>query len=113
MPDTVFAKLGLVLEQEKLALLSGDFTVLDSLAPEKAALFSRLELLHPDATSLLKITAKLDENQTLLAAAIKGVASARDRLDALSHVQKTLSVYDHSGRVEFVPNRRPALEKKA
>lgn len=113
MPDTVFAKLGLVLEQEKLALLSGDFTVLDSLAPEKAALFSRLELLHSDAASLLKITEKLDENQTLLVAAIKGVASARDRLDALSHVQKTLSVYDHSGRVEFVPNRRPALEKKA
>ena len=113
MPNAVIAKLGLLLEQEKLALLSGDFAVLDRIAPEKAALFSSLESLHPDAVLLLRITAKLDENQMLLAAAIKGVASARDRLDALSHVQKTLSVYDHSGRVEFVPNRRPALEKKA
>jgi flagellar biosynthesis/type III secretory pathway chaperone len=113
MPDALIAKLEHVLAQEKLALLSAEFDALDRLAPDKAALISRLASIQPDKMALQNIAAKLDENQTLLAAAIKGVTAARERLEALHHVQKTLSVYDHSGRIEFVPNRRPALEKKA
>lgn len=113
MPDAMIAKLEAVLTKEKAALLSGDFSAIDRLAPDKKSLFSKLAAHQPDASALQRIAAQLNENQKHFAAAIEGVASARARLLALQHVQETLSVYDHSGRVDLVQNHHPAVEKKA
>jgi len=101
------------LDLERQALISADFETLGRLLQQKEHLLGQLAKSKPAHAVLRPIRQKMDENQTLLGAAIKGVAAACDRLQALQNVQNNLSIYDHSGRVELVQKHPHNLEKKA
>lgn len=113
MADSPLVQLHHALDLERQALISADFDPLGDLLQKKEKLLSQLATARLSADQLRPIRAKMHENQALLAAAIKGVAAAGERLDALHNVQKTLSVYDDTGRVELVHQHRHSLEKKA
>lgn len=113
MADSPLQKLDHVLDLERRALISADFDPLGGLLAQKEILLGQVGAGRPTLDQLRRTQAKMADNQALLAAAIKGVAAAGERLEALQNVQKTLSVYDDSGRVEFVQMRTHSLEKKA
>ncbi len=102
-----------LLEKERLALHVGAFEELDQLAGAKTSLFESQTRGGSSATDLALIRNKLSENQTLLAAAIRGVTAARERLAALDNVRDGLAVYDQKGQLAKVPTTKPALQKKA
>jgi len=102
-----------LLKHERNALKAGDFDTLDTLAETKNRLFEDLTRNSPAPSDLRQIKVRLSENQTLFSAAIKGVAAARDRIDALQNVREGLSVYNQSGQMAKVPTSRPAVRKKA
>jgi len=102
-----------VLDLERQALIAADFDPLGGFLQQKEKLLGQLAATRPSPDLLRPIRRKMDANQALLAAAIKGVAAAGERLEALHSVQKGLSVYDDSGRVELAQRHKHSLEKKA
>lgn len=113
MPDPLITQLHHILDLEKQALISADFEPLVALMQQKEEILIALAKTKVAAVRLHPIRAQMDENQVLLAAAIKGVAAAVERLDALQKVQNRLSIYDPAGRKDLVQNHRHSLEKKA
>jgi hypothetical protein len=113
MPDQTSARLLVVLAKERTAIRTADFAELDLLAVQKFDLFEALPRSGTSESDLVQIKTKLIENQTLLSAAISGVAAAQDRIAALRNVREGLSVYDQSGQIAKVTTRRPGVEKKA
>ena len=102
-----------LLQAERAALRTGEFEVLDALLASKTALFARLAQSDASHAELAQIKTRLAENQSLLAAAIRGVEAARERLAALQHVRETLNTYDQQGQMAQVPTARPSMTKKA
>lgn len=113
MPTDTVAKILELLEREGVALKTGSFDTLDSVAELKDNLFDDLTRGQPSSSDLWRIKSRLTENQTLFSAAIRGVSAARDRIEALQNVREGLSVYDQSGQMEKVSTQRPVLRKKA
>ncbi|WP_341367508.1 hypothetical protein [Yoonia sp. BS5-3] len=113
MPDHVSGKMIELLDRERSAIRTADFDALGAISDEKVALFDSLATSGASRQNLAQIKRKVDENQTLLSAAISGVAAAQDRLSAVRHVREGLSIYDKSGQMAKVPTTRPGLEKKA
>jgi flagellar biosynthesis/type III secretory pathway chaperone len=111
--NTVITQLHQVLDQERQALISADFEALAAFVSQKEDLLAQLDKTIPAKEVLRPIRQKMDENLALLAAAIKGVAAAGERLAALQNVKNGLSVYDNAGRLAHVRTHNPALEKKA
>ncbi len=113
MPDPLIAEFHKVLNAERQALISAQFDLLPGFYTQKEGFLTRLVQSNPHKAELRLIKASMDENQALLAAAMKGVAAARERLEALHNVQNGLSVYTDEGRVELAQRRMRTLEKKA
>ncbi|MEM9787589.1 MAG: flagellar protein FlgN [Pseudomonadota bacterium] len=113
MADQTCARILAVLDDERAAIRQADYGALDRLAAEKETLFRALHTGKPADAELAAIKERIDQNQTLLSAAIKGVAEAQSRLSAMRTVREGLSVYDKSGQVSNVKTGRSELEKKA
>lgn len=113
MPEIVITRLHTLLDQERAALMAADFDSLATFVSDKENLLSQLGKARPTKDVLRPIRQKMDENLALLAAAIKGVAAAGERLASLQTVKSGLSVYDGSGRLAHVRTQHPTLEKKA
>jgi flagellar biosynthesis/type III secretory pathway chaperone len=111
--ESAITQLHQILDQERRALVTADFDGLASYVSQKEQLLLQMEETSPPRDVLRPIRQKMDENLTLLAAAIKGVTAAGERLADLQNVKAGLSVYDHAGRLELVRTHNPALEKKA
>jgi hypothetical protein len=113
MPDQISKRLLAILANERLAIRTANFAVLDTFAAEKSALFDALPTSQTVPADLLAIKACLAENQTLLRAAISGISEAQNRIMAMRNVRDGLSIYDQSGRIAKVQTCRPEMEKKA
>lgn len=113
MSSALIKQLDHVLDLERQALMSADFAPMGDLLQQKEKILEGLTRSSPSSQMLRPLRTKMDENQSLLAAAIKGVAAAGERLQALQNVQSSLSVYDASGRVELAQKHQRNLEKKA
>jgi flagellar biosynthesis/type III secretory pathway chaperone len=113
MPSETAKELIQLLDKERLALNTGAFDDLDQLSGAKTILFENLTRADSSAADLALIKHKVSENQKLLAAAIRGVSAARERLAALENVRGGLAVYDRDGQLAKVPTSKPALQKKA
>ncbi len=113
MPDQTSREILTLLTEERATIRSADFDQLDKLAERKKALFAALETSQPSKAELAEIKMRLDTNQTLLSAAMKGVAEAQERLSAVRNVREGLSTYDQSGQISRVQTGRPGVEKKA
>lgn len=113
MPDHISTFVAALLVQERTAIRTADFEGLAALSDEKTRLFDALPKSNATRRDLAEIKRQIDENQTLLSAAISGVAAAQDRLAAVRHVRDGLTIYDQSGQMAKVNAARPGLEKKA
>jgi flagellar biosynthesis/type III secretory pathway chaperone len=102
-----------ILDDERKALLAARYEALVPLESAKADLLTQLAQTTSSKEELASIKKKMDENQSLLAAAIAGTQAARERFDALRNVRRGLSVYDKSGTLAMVPSQQNAVERKA
>ncbi|MDP5083880.1 MAG: flagellar protein FlgN [Yoonia sp.] len=113
MQAEVIDSLHRTLDAEKAAILDADYDALGPIEITKKRLLEALSISSGQAGTLAEIKTKVETNQALLRAAINGLQAARARVTALQEVRDGLSVYDQSGRIENVANRRGGLEKKA
>ena len=102
-----------LLATEAEAIITGHYDVLDGLVTDKLALFDHLPNAQASPQDLRLIAQNISRNQTLLAAAMKGVSIAKDRLTALQKVRDGLQVYDQSGQFALSTISRPDLVRKA
>lgn len=101
-----------LLAVERHAILTGDFSTIDSLAQEKERLALAVGETR-NSRDLEPIRSSLAHNQALLKAAIDGVASARQRIEAVSQAQAKLSVYSPLGVQTIEDQSGAELSKKA
>lgn len=101
-----------VLKEERKAIISADFSEIDTLSNIKQALFENFDTGLTNVEELREIRDELVRNQLLLQASIKGVASARARLNALREVREELRVYDQSGRFSPVSTDSQGIVKR-
>ena len=113
MPDPICQSILKLLADERAAIKDAQFAKLEGLLSQKERLFAALPSSTPTPSELKEIKQRLDTNQSLLNAAITGVADAQVRIAALRNVREGLSVYDQSGQIAQVQTRRKGFEKKA
>lgn len=113
MPEKKLSNLTELLARERAAVIKGDFGAIADLGPAKESLLKNLDQMAADRDELAVVMADLTHNQTLLAAAINGISSAKDRLAALAKVRDGLNVYTQSGKLSHVQVKPPAVERKA
>lgn len=102
-----------LLEQERVAIISADFTKIDSLAEQKTALFEQAVSRIKSKETLADVQRSLRRNEALLLAAIEGVSAARIRLNAIREVRESLRVYDEAGHISQMESRTPDLSKRS
>jgi len=102
-----------LLAAERSIILSGTFDGLAQIAVRKEKLFARLADGQVTAGRLRRISAQVERNQTLLAAAMAGVQEAVERLAVLLRAADGFNTYDSLGQKSEVNTARPAFERKA
>lgn len=113
MANSALQDLMAVLDREGIALRKGDLAALPLIAEEKRKFTQALETQRVTRAEFEILRAKASANVSLLAAAIRGIKSARSRLEALSEVRDVLSVYGPSGQLDRVSTRQSDIERKA
>jgi flagellar biosynthesis/type III secretory pathway chaperone len=108
------AALRRLLKDERLALLSGDLAALPALIADKERLLGALGGgSAPDATALERLRYAAVGNQRLLEAALRGVSTARARLETVRSGGPALSTYNARGQSETHGTARPNVERRA
>lgn len=102
-----------VLDDERAALLRGDYADLDKLAPTKQKLLARLGEQALSATNMKRVALAIRRNQALLAAAIEGMRAAKGRMEGLRQQRSSFSTYDKTGQRQLVDAQRSVIERKA
>jgi len=102
-----------VLDHEKDALFSGDFSRLATLASDKKALEDALLAGSFSADQLKEIERKTAENERLFGSAIRGVKAAQTRLHDMTEVRTGLSLYTKDGAKMRIARGGKSLQKKA
>jgi len=85
------------------------------LAPLQAQISTLLQGMQAAAIphdDLLEIKRRIEENQTRLKAAIRGIKAARARMEELITVQQGLVIYDQAGLRDTMPSLPKTIEKK-
>jgi len=113
MSSSAIQDLLAVLDREGEALRKGDLAALPAIAEEKNACSLALQTQRATQAEFEILRAKASANASLLAAAIRGIKAARHRLNALSEVRNTLSVYGPSGHMDRVSTAQSGIERKA
>ena len=94
-----------LLEQERIALLAGDYASLALIAKNKSAL---VESIEPTSANLRLLSAKVIRNQRLTAAAKSAIDSVIHRLNTAQKSQQGFSSYARDGSRQMI-----AAESKA
>lgn len=102
-----------VLAAERSALLNGNIAALAGLAEEKERALAALVAEPAGVMHLGSIRARAEANAMLIEAALRGVRTARERLETARNGGVNLSTYDAQGRTASVPNNRRGLERRA
>ncbi|MDU8910973.1 flagellar protein FlgN [Aestuariicoccus sp. MJ-SS9] len=96
---TTLNALDSILEEERLALLSGELNRISDLMAEKEALIDTLKQSEIGTTEDLDpVQQKLRRNQELFDHALAGVRSVAERLATLRHLRKALDTYTADGQ---------------
>ena len=111
---TTIERLERLLNQEREALLKGDFNRIESLVEEKQDLVKQLREHDARRETLLPLRAGLRRNQELFDQALAGIRNVAARLGDLSRARKSTQTYDSLGRKKSIqaPEKRK-LERKA
>lgn len=102
-----------LLDEERGALLRGDYADLDRLAPAKQVLLTRLPGSAAGEDIMRRVAHTIRRNQSLLAAAIDGMRAAKTKMVDLRDRRSSFTVYDKSGLRQTVSDARPVVEHKA
>ncbi len=111
---TLTDRLAALLDQEKAALLDGDFDRIAELMDEKQALISALEGKGSATGDLAPLRDGLRRNQELFDQALAGIRNVAARLGDLNRIRKSMNTYDAQGRPQVIdaPDTK-RLEKRA
>lgn len=102
-----------ILDEERSALLKGDYVDLDRLAPEKQKMLAKLPELGLSEGYMQRVAHAVRRNQALLAAAIDGMRAAQGRMSTLREQRSSFSTYDKSGQRQNVGTGQSVIERKA
>ncbi len=102
-----------ILAEERQALLCARYDALPAIAVAKDLCLQELSRMPFAKSALFDVKKKVDENQNLITAALRGVDAARKRIAALEDVRDVLTTYGPSGKVSVMPNAKNTIEKKA
>jgi len=94
MGDRTALRIARLLEEERAAILSGDYDTLAPIAARKDTLFARL---GPSDPALPELAAAVQRNQHLLEAAMRGLAAGREAIAARDGTVE-LTTYAADGR---------------
>jgi hypothetical protein len=86
-----------LLEREKDAFLSGDYSIVAQIFLEKSRLISQFDLATIPRGFRAEILDIIERNQVIIAAAIQGLRSASSQLDAERNGKGTSSIYTAGG----------------
>lgn len=109
-PDPGPRALTAILEEERGALLSGDFARLSALVAEREAAMSNA--LPSDADSVTAIRKLAESNRRLALAAATGLKDAHSRLAAALDGE-VLETYSASGKRRKFEESRPRIQLRA
>ncbi|NPD17516.1 flagellar biosynthesis protein FlgN [Xinfangfangia sp. D13-10-4-6] len=101
-----FEQLEGLLQQTRNALLEGDLTALDVLAMETEAALENTGAL--DEKGLDRVRLLAGENATLIEAALRGVAAAKERLSR----PEAFSTYDSQGQRGLISSADPGKPRR-
>ena len=104
-----------LLDDERQALLTGDFDALQKILDQKEDLIKVLSTQHgSDFSGMQMLAPQIERNQELLSHALDGVRAVARRLAELRQVRESLDTYDATGRRKSVPAQSEhSLEKRA
>lgn len=109
------AALGSLLEEERKALLSGDFERVAILLPAKETLIEEVSREgSAEPSSLRSLSDKVTHNQRLLTGAADGIRTVTERLTALRRVRDSLETYGADGKRRNIGTDSPrSVERRA
>ncbi len=116
MIPSILSDLEAVLQQERSALLTGDYPQLARLTAKKEALTEAIERrsdIEVEAGELRRLNHSLDRNLALLDAALGGARDAIARLQDLPRSASGFETYDSTGKPTRVAVRSTQVERKA
>jgi hypothetical protein len=97
-----------LLDQQRQALLTGDFKALDQLPDRLERAMRHLLDSRPDGVTLSNVTRKAADNARLLVSAREGLSRARR--DATE--TRPLTTYDASGRQQTAPTAGQIISRR-
>jgi hypothetical protein len=113
MADNTLTQLFALLADERHALLGARYDALAEIAVTKERCLQHLARTPPSKKGLQTLKSRLSENQRLIAAALRGVETARKRVEALEDVRDVLTTYDPFGKMTLTSKAQKTVEKKA
>lgn len=113
--DDLIDRLDRMLENERTALVSGDFQEIEARLEEKTALFDELATVERiEAANLTRVKEKAARNQALLDSAMEGIRMVANRMAEMRRIRENMSTYDSQGRRNRISTPGPGrLEKRA
>lgn len=104
-----------LLEQERVALRSGNLAALGETATRKSDLVDSIARnLNPGDTRRLDVLkSDAQRNQHLIMSAMRGVRAARSRMNAILQAQSSFDTYDTNGRTKSFSVQSGEVERRA
>lgn len=99
MHDPWVRRLHAILDAEHVAILAGDFDSLNAQSAEKESLLARKPGANAGEDDLSAIARKVTRNQSLIAAAMRGVRTAQVALGDAQSIAEGSKVYGRNGEV--------------
>ncbi len=113
---SVLAKLSEILEEEKAALIVGDFTKIEESYEVKKELIEDVQKTASakDLPELDVVRAKLKRNQELFDNALSGIRAVAARIADARKAAQGIDTYDAQGNKKRIENKKKgSLEKRA
>lgn len=105
MQTDILEELDDLLSREKAHLLKGDLPKFAELLNEKEEILQRLsEVEAGQSLEAQNVQVRMQYNQSLLEAAMRGIRSAADRLQDMRSIREGIETYDSRGKRQVLPN---------
>ena len=101
-----------LLDQERKAILSGEFNILRRLVAEKERLIVNAARDKTDRTKLMELRQKAARNHALLDAAASGIRSVVSQLEVSGSSSLALQTYDSSGQRNACLDRTASMQRR-
>lgn len=101
------------LEKERRAILGGSLKDMSRIAKEKERLLDKGNFRTPDRKTLDRVRRKVERNQSLLAATIRGIRAVSIRMETLRNGPGELNTYDKTGQRRTLGGQQGNLHRRA